>query len=52
MTIHTKIQTAGFSDKLGSMWQHWTCDYEQLRNSESGRNNLPQGGAHYLTIQY
>lgn len=29
-----------------------TQNYKQLRNSESGRNHLPQGRAHQLIIQY
>ena len=31
--------------------QSYTENYKQLRNSESGRNHLPQGRAHQLIIQ-
>ena len=32
--------------------QPYTKHYRQLRNAESGKNSLPQGGAHQWIIQY
>lgn len=32
--------------------QPYTKNYRQLRNTESGRNSLPQGKAHQLVMYY